>query len=201
MMKVERSYTDDELVDSIERGKDLNGAILYIYQQYSDSVSSFIKNHGGSVQDAEDVFQETVVAFLNIIKNGKYRKESSVKTFLVSVAKNIWYNEIKKRESSYNREKIFETSRDLKEADVSHYISDREMKQQFRDLLNQLDESCRKILLLFYYENLSMKEMVDYLPYENEQVVRNKKYKCLQHLTGFVKQNPSMIEKLKATNK
>ena len=200
-MKVERRYTDDELIDSIEKNKDLNGAILYIYQQFSDSVSSFIKFHGGSVQDGEDIFQETVVAFLNIIKNGKYRKESSVKTFLVSVAKNIWYNELKKRESTQNREKIFETSKDLQELDISHYISDREMKQQFRDLLNQLDESCRKVLLLFYYENLSMKEIVDHLPYENEQVVRNKKYKCLQHLTNLVKQNPLMREKFNSTNK
>jgi hypothetical protein len=44
--------------------------------------------------------------------------------------------------------------------------------------------------MLFYYENLSMKEIVDYLPYENEQVVRNKKYKCLQQLTGLIKNNP-----------
>lgn len=200
-MKIERRYTDDELVDSISNGKDSNSAILYIYQQFSDSVSSFIISHGGSVQDAEDVFQETVVSFLSIIKNGKYRKESSIKTFLVSVAKNIWYNEIKKRESSQKREKLFEISRDPKELDISHYISDREMRQQFRDLLNKLDESCRKVLLLFYYENMSMKEIVDHLPYENEQVVRNKKYKCLQHLTGLVKQNPLMQKNLKATNK
>lgn len=200
-MKIERRYTDEELVDLISREKDLNAAISFIYQQYSNSVSSFITNHGGTVQDAEDIFQETVVAFLNIVKNGKYRAESSIKTFIVSVAKNIWYNEIKKRESSQNREKIFETSKDLKEADISHYIADREAKQKFRELLNQLDESCKKILLLFYYENLSMKEIVDHMHYENEQVVRNKKYKCLQHLTALVKQDPLIREKLSATDK
>jgi hypothetical protein len=43
---------------------------------------------------------------------------------------------------------------------------------------------------LFYYENLSMKEMVDHLPYENEQVVRNKKYKCLHQLTEMIKDHP-----------
>jgi hypothetical protein len=35
-----------------------------------------------------------------------------------------------------------------------------------------------------------MKEMVSHLHYENEQVVRNKKYKCLQQLTGILKENP-----------
>jgi RNA polymerase sigma factor (sigma-70 family) len=201
MRKVDPKYSDEELLDAILQEKNLNDAILFIYQQYSDTVSSFITNNGGSVQDAEDIFQETVLAFLSSVKNGKYRNESSIKTFLVSVAKNIWYNEIKKRDSSTSREKIFENSRDQKEVDISYYISDREMKEQFRLLLNQLDESCRKVLLLFYYENLSMKEIVDHLPYENEQVVRNKKYKCLQSLTNLVKQNPLIRDKLIIPNK
>jgi len=72
------------------------------------------------------------------------------------------------------------------------------MKQQLRELLYKLDEPCRKILLLFYYENLSMKEMVDHLPYENEQVVRNKKYKCLQQLTSYVKNDPLAAAKIKS---
>ena len=57
-------------------------------------------------------------------------------------------------------------------------------------MLNGLGDACKKILTLFYYENLSMKEMVSHLHYENEQVVRNKKYKCLQQLTGILKENP-----------
>ena len=61
---------------------------------------------------------------------------------------------------------------------------------QLSSLLNKLGESCRKILELFYYENLSMKEIVSHLHYENEQVVRNKKYKCLQQLTDMIRKNP-----------
>ena len=55
--------------------------------------------------------------------------------------------------------------------------------------------------MLFYYENLSMKEIVDHLPYENEQVIRNKKYKCLQQLMGFVKENPELAKQINETLK
>ena len=191
-MKVAQKYTDAELIAAIGEPKDLNKAILFLYQQYSESTCSFIIGYGGSRQDAEDVFQETVVSFIEVVKKGKYRMEASIKTFLVSVAKNIWLNEIKKRERSGAREKLFESTRDQKEADVSHHIADLEKKRQLRDLVYKLGEPCQKILLLFYYENLSMKEIVDHLPYENEQVVRNKKYKCLQQLTGMIKENPSI---------
>lgn len=189
-MKAGEKYTDTELIAAIGDKNNLNKAILFLYQQYSESTHSFIIHYGGSRQDAEDVFQETVVSFIEIVKKGSYRQEASIKTFLISVAKNIWLNEVKKRERSDFREKQFESGRDQKEVDVSHYISDLEKKRQLRELVYKLGEPCRKILMLFYYENLSMKEIVDHLPYENEQVVRNKKYKCLQQLSGFIKENP-----------
>jgi len=195
-MNVAEKYTDAELIASIGNQKDLNKAILYLYQQYSATTSSFIIHYGGSEQDAEDVFQETVLAFIEIVKKGKYRMEASIKTFLVSVAKNIWLNEIKKKERSGFREKQFEKGRDQQDTDVSHLMGDLEEKRQLREIVNKLGEPCRKLLMLFYYENLSMKEMLDHLPYENEQVVRNKKYKCLQQLTGMIKENPAIARQI-----
>jgi RNA polymerase sigma factor (sigma-70 family) len=195
-MKVAGKYSDAELIAAIREEQDLNRAILYLYQQYAASTSSFIIHYGGSEQDADDVFQETVVAFIDTVKKGKYRMEASIKTFLVSVAKNIWFNEIKKRERSDAREKIYERGRDQEVEDVGFQISDLERRRQLRDLIHQLGDSCKKILMLYYYEDLSMKEIVDHLPYENEQVVRNKKYKCLQSLTGLLKNNPAIARQI-----
>lgn len=195
-MRAQEQYTDSELIAAISAGRELNDAIRFIYRQYSQATSSFIMQHGGSEQDADDIFQETVVAFIEVVQKGKYRGEASVKTFLNSIARNYWFNEIKKRDRSGFRDKQFELSRDKNEADVSHYISEMERKRQLRELVDQLGESCRKVLLLFYYENLSMKEMVEHLPYDNEQVVRNKKYKCLQALAGLIKDNPAIARQM-----
>jgi len=195
-MKVAGKYSDAELIAAVREDQDLNRAVLYLYQQYAASTSSFIIHYGGSEQDADDVFQETVVAFIDTVKKGKYRMEASIKTFLVSVAKNIWFNEIKKRERSGAREKIYERGRDQEVEDVGFQISDLERRRQLRDLIHQLGDSCKKILMLYYYEDLSMKEIVEHLPYENEQVVRNKKYKCLQSLTGLLKNNPAIARQI-----
>lgn len=197
MLKAINKYSDEELVSAIRSPKNINDAILYLYQQYSESTSSFIASKGGSSQDGEDIFQETIVAFINIVKAGNFRKEATIKTFLNSIAKNIWFNEIRKRQSTGNREKIFEDNREIVEDDISHHIADLEMKKHFRALLDKMGEPCRKLLLLFYYEDLSMKEMVEHLPYENEQVVRNKKYKCLKQLTTIVQANPLIKSGLK----
>jgi len=196
-MQESKAYSDEELLMAVSQGTELNQAILYIYKEYCEYVSSFIMKYGGSRQDAEDVFQDTVVAFTDLVKRGRFRKEASIKTFLVSIAKNIWLNEIKKRNRAGSREEKFEQTRDPGEVDVSHYLTEREMKQELSKLLDRLGESCRKILLLFYYENLSIRDMLTELPYENEQVVRNKKYKCLQYLSELVKKSPAVADRIK----
>jgi RNA polymerase sigma factor (sigma-70 family) len=200
-MKAEEKYSDAELIAAISAGTDLNNAIRYIYRQHSEAVSSFIIHYGGSEQDADDIFQETVVAFIDIVRKGKYRMEASIRTFLASIARNYWFNELKKRGRSDHRDRQFEAGRDQDEADVGQQMAELERKRELRQLVEQLGDACRKVLLLFYYENLSMKEIVNHLPYENEQVVRNKKYKCLQQLTGLIKANPAIARQMLETLK
>jgi RNA polymerase sigma factor (sigma-70 family) len=198
-MKAEEKYTDAELIAAISAGSDLNNAIQFIYRQYSEATGSLIRQYGASEQDADDIFQETVVAFIDVVKRGKFRMESSVRTFLASIARNYWFNELKKRDRSDHRNKIFELGRGKDEADTSEVIVEMERKRQLRELVDRLGESCRKVLLMFYYENMSMKEMLEHLPYENEQVIRNKKYKCLQQLMGLIKEDPTLARQLQET--
>jgi len=200
-MKVEGKFSDSELMVAICDKTQLNDAILSIYRQYSDLVSSFLISYGASEQDADDVFQETVIAFINIVQNDKFRMEASIKTFLVSVARNIWRNEQKKRLRTDFREQRFESGSPQSEDGINEWINESEKKKQLRDLVDKLGEPCRKLLMLFYYEGLSIKEMLNYLPYENEQVVRNKKYKCLQQLTEIMKNHPLIAGQLNELTK
>ncbi|HZK64979.1 MAG TPA: sigma-70 family RNA polymerase sigma factor [Puia sp.] len=189
-MNAIKLFSDSTLVEAIKNKKNLNEAVLQLYQEHAAVARSFIMGRGGSEQDADDIFQETVISFIDTVQKGKFRFDSGIRTFLISISKNLWLNELRKRQRSDNREKIFETSREQEDAGVSEAIGDRELKQQLQKMLDGLGESCRKILILFYYENLPMKEIVSHLHYENEQVVRNKKYKCLQQLTEMLKENP-----------
>lgn len=182
--------SDSDLVEAIREKEMLEQAISQLYIDHAETTRSFIMGKGGAEQDADDIFQETIVSFIDIVQKGKFRQESSIGTFLTSISKNIWYNEIRRRQRAGNREKIFEMDRNQEEGAVSETIQEREMKQQLNKLLQEVGESCRRILSLFYFENLSMKEIVSQMHYENEQVVRNKKYKCLQQLTDKIKQNP-----------
>jgi RNA polymerase sigma factor (sigma-70 family) len=182
-------FSDSELVEAIREKEMLEPAILQLYGDHAEITRSFIKGKGGTDQDADDIFQETVVSFIDSVQKSKFRQESGIRTFLISISKNLWYNEIRRRQRAINRERLFEADHNQEDPDVSEIIQDRELKKQLNQLLLDLGDSCRKVLELFYYENLTMKEIVSHLHYENEQVVRNKKYKCLQQLTDKMKLN------------
>jgi RNA polymerase sigma factor (sigma-70 family) len=189
-MNAKITFSDPALAEAIKRKRDLDQAVRFLYQEHAAVTRSFIMGRGGSEQDADDIFQETVISFIDSVQKEKFRFESGIRTFLISVAKNLWLNELRKRSRAGNREQAFETGREQEDPGISEIIGHRELKLQLQQLLDGLGDACRKILILFYYENLSMKEMVAHLHYENEQVVRNKKYKCLQQLTGMLKNNP-----------
>lgn len=185
------NFPDDAIVAGI-LSNDLNEVIFYIYRQYAELISFNVVTMGGSLQDGEDIFQETVVTFIDLVRKGKFRGDSSVKTFLVSVARNIWLNELKRRKSGDQRAKVFETSRGHMENDVIDNLNQREMREQLLLLMDHLGESCRKILTLFYYENLSFRDIIGKMGYETEQVARNKKYKCMKELSDLIRNNPSL---------
>jgi RNA polymerase sigma factor (sigma-70 family) len=192
-----RNFPDSELVANLRSGFRMDDMIKTIYRNHFDSLGWYVMNNSGSRQDAEDVFQEVMVAFIDLVQKDKFRGESTVKTFLFSLNRFTWLNELKRRGRALAREEKYEREQDKVELDTGHLIADREGKAEVVRLVEELGETCRKILLLFYYENLSMKEILETMHYENEQVVRNKKYKCLKQLEQMVNANPALKETLK----
>jgi RNA polymerase sigma factor (sigma-70 family) len=170
---------------------DLNAIIHQLYKQYSGMVIAYIITNQGSQQDGEDVFQEALIAFINLVKSGKFRGEASLQTTFVAISRNIWLNEQKKRKSLDTRGKVYENTRQ-QEADPSSLLLQREVSEQFLALMSRLGESCKSLLTMVYYENLSFKEILEKTHYENEQVIRNKKYKCMKELTDLIKDNPTL---------
>jgi RNA polymerase sigma factor (sigma-70 family) len=187
-MKGDEISNDQRILAGIF-SNDLNAIIHQLYKQYSGMVIAYIITNQGSQQDGEDVFQEALIAFINLVKSGKFRGEASLQTTFVSIARNIWLNEQKKRKSLDTRGQLFENSRQP-EADPASQLLQREVSEQFLNLMSRLGESCKSLLTMVYYENLSNKDILERTHYESEQVIRNKKYKCMKELTELIKDNP-----------
>lgn len=191
------AYTDEDIVRDIHAEQHLNRAMRFIYQHYYGLLENYVLQNSGSKADAEDVIQEVLIVFVEMVQKGKYQGKASVKSFLYTLTRNMWISELRKKGSASRRHEQFESERDESEKDVSEYLSYKEGQQYIRKLFAEMGEACQNILTLFYYENYSMKEILQETDYENEQVLRNKKYKCLKKLIDRVQDSPTVYEQLK----
>ena len=197
-MNTGKGFTDLSLIQALKSDTNRDEAIRHLYRSQFNLTAAYIRQNSGTDEDAEDIFQELILIFIEVLKKDKFRGESSISTFLYALTRNIWLNELKKRGRSKLRDEIFEKGRDQTEIDVSHLIVNREEKTQLMKLVDSLGETCKKILLAFYFENLAVKEILKTLKYENEQVVRNKKYKCLKQLEQMLAADPGLTKNLKS---
>jgi len=198
-MEIRRLFTDSDLIQALRADTENDEAIRHLYRTQYHATEAYIKQNSGTAEDAEDIFQEVILVFIEILKKNKFRGESSVSTFLYAITRNIWLNELNKRGKSKLRDEIFEKGKEKETMDVSHFIANRETKSQLMQLVDKLGENCKKVLLAFYFENLAIKEILQRLDYENEQVVRNKKYKCLKQLEQMIIQVPGLDKTFKSS--
>jgi RNA polymerase sigma factor (sigma-70 family) len=201
-MQKKSSFSDAELVKAIKEEKNIDEAIEFIYREYYGLLESYVRKNSGTSDDAADIFQEVLLGFIELVKQEKFRGQASIKSFLYTLTRNLWITELRKRNSAFRRHEQFQGDQTTMESDVSEYLVYKEHQTMIISLLNELSDTCREILRLFYYENLSLKEILAKMPrYQNEQVVRNKKYKCLKEISLRVKNSPVLRENLKTMSR
>ncbi len=197
-MQTVKSFSDAELITAIKTGIDIDNAVGFIYRNHYRVLENFVLTNSGNEMDAEDIIQEVLVVFIDIIQTKRYRNEASVRSFLYTLTRNLWISELRKRGSDSKRNVFFEAGREKEEEDISTLLIYKEAQVLIVELFERMGEKCKQILTLFYYENLPMKEILKQTNYENEQVLRNRKYKCLKELTDIIQQSPAITNNVKS---
>lgn len=147
---------------------------------------SFVKNNGGSGEEANDIFQEGMVSLFINIKKGTYESTKSTKltTYLFQICKYKWYDTLKGGNKKYGApiESDFDS-----EIDIHKNLEREEKYNQLAALLDKLDQSCKKLLNLFYYQQKKMEEIGEMLGLDTKSA-KNAKYRCMQKLKSLAKQ-------------
>jgi RNA polymerase sigma factor (sigma-70 family) len=195
-MKLSRNLTDQEILEQIRSKTNPNQAISQLYSQYYGMLEHYILQNSGSADDAADLIQEVMLVFVKLVSEEKFRGEASIKSILYSISRNLWITELRKRKSTSARNERYEGEKDQLDTNISDQISRNENLKFVMDLFEKLGEKCQQILTLFYFEEYSMKEICEKLDFSSDQVLRNKKYKCLQSLTDQVKSSPVLLKNL-----
>lgn len=197
-MKKKSRYSDGDLINAIQKPDTIDSAISFIYAEHYRFLEKVVTGNSGSAADAEDVFQEMLITFIEMIQQKKFRGEAKVSTVLYSLMRNLWLGELRKRNSSLVREETYYSGEEKVDNDIMAQLQTKEATREIFGFFDSLGESCKNLLMQFYYREMPMKEILKESGYENEQVLRNKKYKCMKKLMDMVNNSPLVKQRFKS---
>lgn len=189
---------DKEIIEAIKNRTNLEQAVKELYSLSFDTVASFIRKNSGNQEDAEDFFQEAIIVFIDLVQNNRFRGESKIKTFMYAIVRNLWFNELKRRKKVMFNDPVDSIHLEIEDQNnIQQAIQKDEAHKRVIDFLDQIGVNCKKILLLFYYEEMPMRDIYLKMGYESEQVARNMKYKCMKKLHLLLDDNEATKSSLK----
>lgn len=182
-----KSYSDTEVLQILKSSdeKSQNKVIQYLYNNNWKSIRSYIGKNSGTEEEAADIFQEVLIVFYDKIQQDKFNGDSSVSTYIFSIAKNLWMNSLRRKNREMLQMEVVKRDMDSDPAEAE--ISNMKL---FYSLFEKLSQECQKILKYAYYESLSMKEIqMRFEGLKNEQSAKTKKYRCMKNLVTIFEQN------------
>ena len=153
---------DTELVQRLKDGD--RSAFDQIYEKYHRMLYHTALLIIGNRQDAEDALQETFVSCYLHIRD--LRNEESLKSWLFQIMARNARKAGKKAAKETPDDEILRRI-DEKAADASgenlDYLEDAIRRVTFEEYISSLDYKHREVITLFYYDELSIKEIAEIL--------------------------------------
>ena len=130
----------------------------------------------------------TVKDCIKNAKNPEFTLTAKPSTYIYAIVKNLWLKQVDKNKRISPEENInpqlHATSQD----------TDSKMDLAIvRKMLNQMGETCRQVLLMFYYDGFDMQTIAKANNFSNADVAKSKKHQCLKELEKQVKNNTNRL--------
>lgn len=154
---MEFSKEDKELLGRIIK-KD-ERALLRLYKKYHPSVFRYVRSQINNYQTAEELTQDIFINFIEALRD--FRFQSSLKTFLFSIARHKVVDQIRKKKIKnilFSRLPVFIVE-SLKVVFIDEEIDKNELKEKISKVIDSLPNDYSLVLRLKYIEGIKMKEI------------------------------------------
>jgi RNA polymerase sigma factor (sigma-70 family) len=177
---------DQPYIDKVIKG-DVN-AFTHLVDAYKNMVFSLAFKMTKNREEAEEVSQDTFIkAFRNL---SKFKGESKFSTWLYRIAYHACLDAIKKSKNHNSSLEINEITFNQIKA-VDHILEGIERKERAKimnECLLKLPEEERAIIWMFYYDELSLKEIMKVTAL-SEANLKVKLHRARKKLVGIVEEN------------
>lgn len=184
-------YSDESIIEGVKSKKE--ESIRILYKEFFPMVLDHIRQHNGTYEDAEDVFQDSLmVLYMQVTSKNKMHFECALRTYFFAICRNIWKQryERKKRlvleDPTVVHERNYQYN--LKEHDCMEDTLERQ--RLFHMHFLSLAEDCQKLLLL-YFNKVSLRQIAAIMGFKGESYAKTRKYMCKNMLRKKILNDPA----------
>lgn len=158
-----------------------------IYEEYRAGFFLFAGKYKLGDEIVLDVYQDAIIALCENAQKGKLDTlESSLKTYFYAIGKYMLFAKLRERNKNITFEKLENIHFEWDE--YSEEENDTEV-QSLRASLSKMGGKCEEILRLFYYQERNLDEITQLMQYDNKDVAKSQKSRCLKKLKELLTPN------------
>lgn len=178
-------YSDEQIIEGI---KTKNSHVLrFLYSKFRKKVINYVVHNSGNINEAEDVFQDSIIKTFKETQKQDFILKNTFEAYFMNICRNTWIYAVKLKDKKIKTEIFHEEFEEINLFD--EYKNEQIQKltwKQFR----LLKEDCQAVLEMYYFQEKAMTEIAYRMDYKNEQIAKNKKFKCLEYLRELLKNHP-----------
>ncbi len=174
-------HIDHKYIEAFRKG---NFRLLEdLYAKHTPQVKGWILKNNGTIEDAKDIFQETIISLIKKAYDPDFYLTYPIGGLIFQISKNKWTDELRKKSAVRRVRNTINKRLNKQEEDFTLILEKLEHEENLQKKLDisfeKLSDHCKQLLKLFS-EGANSKDIVNSLKMNNVNTVYRRKNACLQ---------------------
>ena len=159
---------------------DNNSAFGDLYKRYFKMVQRYVVNNSGNTEDAEDVFQDTMVVLIEKLRRQDFVLSATLKTYIFAISKYIWLKRLRTNKYESN---ILELNAFDLHAGIDRMVEEESTYwDKLHGYLAKISAHCSRLINDMFFLHKSAEQIKNEYGYTTKHNVTNQKYKCVEQI-------------------
>ncbi|GEO02913.1 hypothetical protein AAE02nite_05770 [Adhaeribacter aerolatus] len=178
--------TEEKILHELKNRNE--NTIRSVYQANWPMILQMVKVNNGNEAEAKDLYQDSMLDFLEKVWEEDFVLTCKIKTFIYSICRRKWLYRLRGKVKFIDIETYTEVTEIAIE--IPEEATDLPDDNQIMNAINQLGEPCKSLLIGFYYEKLTMEQLAQKLNYKSLNVAKQQKFRCKDRLKNAILNRP-----------
>lgn len=164
-------------IKGLESGDDR--LIRELYAAFSPAVKRWVLNNSGNLADAQDLFQDALMAIYDRYCQGGAAFEGDFGALLMTICKRKWYNRLSQLKREESAKEAVAQDAFAPEAEAEAALAQQRRREGLSAVFHFLSEQCREVLTLLMAGKQSAEQIAEQTGLPNANAVYQSKHRCM----------------------